>query len=299
VIAPERLKVGVDVVTVVVAASVALALADLTWRLLGEPGGPARTEAPAPARAARAAIDVSAIVALAPFGEAAQLGAVGAPTGSPLVLKGVFAAGGSSRSAALIEADGRVQSYAVGEVVPGGGVIEAVAVDHVLIRVAGRLETLAFPTGAAPSGSAAAASPPPTGPATAPAARSSGVAAIRSLIPPEASGVARPAPPAPPAAAPGAALETLNRRAADNPQALLQSLGAERTGNGYRIGPGVSDDLRRAGLLPGDVIERVNGAPVGDVERDRRVFEQAVASGRARVDVVRDGKRLSLSFPLR
>lgn len=304
-IAPERVKLGVDVVTVAVVGSVALAMAGLTWRLLGEPGGPPRTDAPVPTRAARAAVDVTAITALAPFGEAVELGVATAPTSSALVLKGVFAAGGSTRSAALIEAEGRVQSYGVGEVLPGGGVVEAIAADHVQIRIAGRAEILAFPNGDATTRSAAA--PPPTADklATSPpqAAPSSGVAAIRSLIPPEAAGVARSAPSAPTPAArsntPGAALETLNRRAADNPQALLQSLGAEPTGNGYRIGAGVSDDLKRAGFRPGDLIERVNGSAVGDVARDRRVFEQAVASGRARVDVVRDGKRLSLSFPLR
>ena len=57
--------------------------------------------------------------------------------------------------------------------------------------------------------------------------------------------------------------------------------------------------MRGAGLAPGDVVEKVNGVQVGDAERDRRLFDEAVVSGRARVEVVRDGRRIILSFPLR
>lgn len=305
-IAEERLKLGVDAFAVLVAMSVAFALAGLTWRLLGEPGGPARTEPPPVGPTSLATVDIGPILAFAPFGEAYVQGAATAATSSGLVLKGLFAAGGSSRSAALIQVEGgKVESYGVGEVLPGGGVVEGVATDYVLIRVDGRLETLGFPSATATAQSAAvgpnvAGQANATTGAPAPAARSSGVAAILATIPPEVSGVARPAPVAPaPPTTPGAAVDAVRRQAADNPQALLQFMGAEATGSGYRVGSGVSADLRRAGLLPGDVIERVNGAAVGDVQRDRRTFEQAVASGRARVDVVRDGRRLSLSFPLR
>jgi general secretion pathway protein C len=47
------------------------------------------------------------------------------------------------------------------------------------------------------------------------------------------------------------------------------------------------------------VIETLNGQAVGSVASDRQLFERAVQSGGARVEVVRDGRRLTLTFPLR
>ncbi|MBV8972373.1 MAG: hypothetical protein JO290_08790 [Sphingomonadaceae bacterium] len=85
---------------------------------------------------------------------------------------------------------------------------------------------------------------------------------------------------------------------APDPLSLLGSLGATVTAAGYRVGPQLSADARRAGLLPGDIVERVGGDPVGDPARDRRLYDDAVVAGRMQVDVVRDGRRVAVILPL-
>jgi general secretion pathway protein C len=57
--------------------------------------------------------------------------------------------------------------------------------------------------------------------------------------------------------------------------------------------------VRDAGFRAGDVITRVNGQKVGDISVDQRYFDDVVLSGRARVEVLRDGQSIILSFPLR
>jgi general secretion pathway protein C len=57
--------------------------------------------------------------------------------------------------------------------------------------------------------------------------------------------------------------------------------------------------MDRAGLLPGDVVARVNGQQVGDIVGDQALFENIVASGRARLEVIREGETVVMSFPLR
>ncbi len=124
-----------------------------------------------------------------------------------------------------------------------------------------------------------------------------GVAAIRSLIPAEVSGMAPAGPSAlPPTSALSADFRT---RVTDDPRSLLSSLGAAPTPQGYRVGPNPSPQTRLAGLLPGDLVQKVNGAEVGDLESDRQLFDRVMTSGQARVQVLRDGRQITLSFPLR
>ena len=87
-------------------------------------------------------------------------------------------------------------------------------------------------------------------------------------------------------------------RLRDDPRRMLDDLGLVAAEGGYEVGEDPAKPLRRAGLEPGDVIAKVNGQQVGDIDRDRRFFDEVVASGRARLEVVRDGERITLSFPL-
>ena len=87
-------------------------------------------------------------------------------------------------------------------------------------------------------------------------------------------------------------------RIRDDPQRVLDDLGIVAGEAGYEVGAEPATLLRRAGLEPGDLIAKVNGQQIGDVGRDRSFFDVVVASGRARVEVVRDGQRIVLSFPL-
>lgn len=83
------------------------------------------------------------------------------------------------------------------------------------------------------------------------------------------------------------------------PLALLGKLGAAPDGGAYRVGAEPSPEAKRAGLLAGDVIERINGLPATAVVSDRQLIAQVLAAGPAQVDVLRSGKRISFSFALR
>ena len=88
-------------------------------------------------------------------------------------------------------------------------------------------------------------------------------------------------------------------RLRDDPRRVLDDLGLVATEAGYEVGADPASPVRRAGLEPGDLVAKVNGQQVGDIERDRKFFDEVVASGRARVEVVRNGQRIPLSFPLK
>ncbi len=134
---------------VLMVASVAVALAGLTWRLMGYAGGAeapvVSVAAPSAGGGARAgATDVSAMIRLAPFGRS-EPGAAAA-TRLPLTLRGVVQARPAEASTAWIESeDGKVVSYAVGGAIPGGATLNSVAADHVILDVGGNLERLDFP----------------------------------------------------------------------------------------------------------------------------------------------------------
>lgn len=257
------------------AVSVGLAAGPLAWRFAGESGLPpppaAGPEAP---RAAAASIDP--ILALSPFGRLARA-APAAPveeTDLGLTLNGVVIGGAGGASRAIVTGpEGPAASYAVGQEVAPGAILAEVRADQVVLLVDGARETLSFPERRDASGG--------------------GVAALRALV-------------GAPAATPGAdstdpeaVIARYRERIAANPQTVLDGLGLTATPEGYQVGASASAGVRQAGLRPGDVVAKVNGQQVGNIELDRRFFDAVAASGRARIEVVRDGQTVVMSFPLR
>lgn len=274
---PRQASRAADLFTALVIASVGVALAALTWRLVGV--RPAETPPPAMGRPAAPSADITPVLALAPFGRPDAASAQ--PTGLGLVLRGIILADPPSASQALIApTGGRPVSYAVGQAVPGDATIEEISLNRVLLRVNGRLERLDLPRLSAAGDASAPVQPgaaqpansvPPTGPSD-----GSGPQPMQSLAPPMA----------PPAGDFG-------------PLAVLGKLGAAPDGGAYRVGAEPSPEARRAGLMPGDVIERINGLPATAVVSDRQLIAQVLAAGPAQIDVLRNGKRISFSFALR
>jgi len=287
--------------TIVVVASVGLALAHLTWRLVGWDDGRTRIQTPetlAPVGGGAVGGGVAAILGLAPFG-GGPAGADGLPASTlGLVLKGVIYSTSPSLSSALIApAAGPAQTWSVGQTPAGNAVIESIEMDRVVLNVGGRREVLAFPQTV---GTATATPAPGQVPAAAPVAAPPDPAAAASLAAasPIATAMAqrdaRAAPPARPLAAQSPAAT-----AAANPAAALSAAGVSATSDGYRIGPDAPAQLLRAGLRPGDLIRTLNGRPVSDLTSDSQLFERAASAGSARVELVRDGRSLTLTFPLR
>jgi len=259
---PRQARTTLDLLTGAVVVSVAIALAGLTWRIAGHAGTGAIT-VPTVRSGPAVPPNIAAAIALAPFGKAA-LSDANQPTGLPLELKGVIAAIPAELSTAFIAVSGQPpKPFHVGEVV-NGATIQSVLRDRVILSNGGRSEYLAFPD-----------------PSLSPEQRQA--AAAQAPAPSTAAPVPGAAIPPPPAAAP-----------LGNTASVLQRLDATQTSGGYRIG-----DNGPPGMIPGDVIQSVNGTPLNDPQAANAAFAAAQSSGSAQIQILRDGKRLTLTVPLR
>lgn len=271
------------------AISVAAAAAPVTWHYLGVTDGAPVGAAAGGRTAPRIPPDIGPILALAPFGAVVKAPAPAAAvreTSLELTLHGVLLAEPATASIAYIAgADRKVASYGIGDPVGGRAVVDRVLVDRVILSIDGRREILGFPASRSASPGSAEA--------------------IRARIL-TGTGQAAPGPGAPGKAAlpaagssPDEVVEFWRRRVAANPKAVLDQLGLQATDQGYRIGTDAHPGVRRAGLQPGDMVARINGETVGNIENDRRLYDRIAAAGRARVEIIRDGQTVIMSFPLR
>ncbi len=146
----RQVRLGIDLFTGLVVASVGVALAGLTWRLTGTGAPPV---AAATAVSSGDPVDIGGLLALAPFGTVAA--ASDTASDGSLHLKGILLAVPASSSSALIAgADGKVASYAIGAAL-GGGVVEAIEADQVIVRTPHGLQAIGFtPVASAPSAAA-------------------------------------------------------------------------------------------------------------------------------------------------
>jgi general secretion pathway protein C len=204
--------------------------------------------------------DVSPALALSPFGKAA-VGDASQQTALPLVLKGVIFAVPASLSTAFIatEQDG-ARAFRVGESV-GGASIEGIARDRVLLSNNGRIEYLTYP---AP----VIAGQPVVAPGSTPGPLTGAPIAPGS------------APPPPPRVTPASLIARLDA----TPVA----------GGGYRIGENAPPGLR-----PGDMIQSVDGVPAGNQAALAGAVSAAQARGTVQIQILRDGKPVTLTVPTR
>lgn len=211
-LSPRQSRTALDIATAAVVVSVAIALAGLTWRIAGHAGTGAVTVpsgARAPTLPGAQAADVAPALAFAPFGKGAAADA-SQPTALPLKLKGVFAAIPAALSVAYIEVGSEpAKPFRIGEA-PGGGVIESILRDRVLLRANGRIEFLAFPDPllTADQQAAAVAKAPPPAPLQA-SAPPPAAAALAGLAPAPGGGLQVGAS-APPGLSPGDVITSIN-----------------------------------------------------------------------------------------
>lgn len=266
-------RIILTTVSAVVVVSVAVAAAGLSWRIRGYH----QTEPSLSHSASQSApIDTQAAIALAPFGTAA-VDDSGPATSLPLQLKGVFAASTDTHAIAFISVSGAAPvPVRIGEAVNGATLI-AVRKDRVIISNGGRNEYLAFADparsidGTKPSGAVSIATP---------VNESTPLVPGVGLAPGNAPGNT---PSATPPALPNV-----------SEQAVLQRLDASPSPGGYTIGANAPP-----GLQQGDVIESVNGTKISDANAARAAFANAQASGSAQIQILRNGKRITLNVPLR
>lgn len=279
------------VISLIVAVSLALGVARLTWRLVGWDDGREAVWTPAALAPVGGATggDLASILAWAPFG-GGSASAGGLPVSNlGLVLRGVVYAAGGGSTALISSGPGPVQIFTVGQAPAGAAVIEAIEVDRVILNVGGRREALLLPNPAAALATGAPAGAAPAAMAATTAAPSPEAQAALASASPVATAAAaeaarRPDPPSQPVV---------------TPSAVVSSLGVAPSPQGYVVGADSAPQLLRAGLRPGDVIKSLNGQALGDPASDQQILQRAAAGGRARVEVVRDGRTLILTVPLR
>jgi general secretion pathway protein C len=266
------------------AVSLGVSAGPVVWHILGETATPAPSltlatgaqaatgPAPQPAPAG-----ILPLLDFAPFGRSAPPPAtVQAPASIPatqlgLTLLGLTIASPDTLSRAIIAGGATpVASYAVGDTVTPAVMLSAVQADHVILLVNGAPEALYFPR-TAPAGLAAADA---------------------SFVPIIATGPADPTDP-------DAVIAYYRTEILQDPQAVMDRLGLQATPQGYLIGDNADADVRRAGFQQGDLVTRVNGQTVGNVEQDQVYFDAIAASGRATVEVQRAGQIITMTFPLR
>ncbi|MEO0913714.1 MAG: type II secretion system protein N, partial [Pseudomonadota bacterium] len=225
-------------------------------------------------------LEATDILAPAPFGAVARAEvepAAVAPSALDLTLIGILQASDPSRSSALITGPEGTLRYRRGDTVQEGAALIDIASDHVVLRVGGTLRPLYFPD-------AVASEPAPARDIS----RLRAATVVAKRLPREAT-----------LENTQSYIDLWRRRIAANPEDVLTAIGLIPTEAGYVIADKHDSGVRLAGLRPGDLVSRVNGQQVGDVEADKRFYDEIAASGQARLEVVRGGQTLTMTFPLR
>lgn len=236
----RQTRTALDIFAAAVVVSVAVALAGLTWRIAGHAGTGAVT-IPSGARPVAQVADLTPALAFTPFGKGANTDS-SQPTALPLKLKGVFATSPAALSVAYIEVGSEpAKPFRVGEA-PGGGVIEGILRDRVLLRANGRIEFLAFPdpTLTADQQAAAAAqtpapAPAPAGlPAPAAAPPPATAAALAGLTPAPGGGLQVGATP-PPGLRTGDVVTSINGTAISSQASAVSALAAAQASGSAQV----------------------------------------------------------------
>jgi general secretion pathway protein C len=265
---------------------VAARAAPVVWHWQGEvavDSGPVAMPTAASPEMAVPPVDIGPILALAPFGSVPVAAEPVRPLGETtldLVLLGVVVRSDPALSRAMIDASGTVGQFGPQDPINAGAVLVEVAQDHVILQVDGALQTLSFPVADADG--------------TAPGLPESGTARLAAAIAGQTAAVeSDPAP-----ATPEDYINLWRERIRANPGEVLTAIGLIATPDGYVIADQHDSGVQRAGLRAGDLVRSVNGQPVGNVDDDRRLYDEVAASGMARIEIERDGRTIVMSFPL-
>lgn len=238
--------------------------------------------------------DITAIVALAPFGQAitAPFQPKSQPTSIPLnfKLRGVLVDPDPEKSRAFLLMNGRTSTFVIGDNIQSGALV-AITADTITLNIDGRLQTVGFNgllDGQVPfevlEDVAVVETPiDPFARLAASIVSGNGSIDLRDPPPPETT---------------QEYIRFWRTRIIQNPRAVMETVGVELAEGGYKIKDNPNIGVTLAGLRPGDLITRLNGQSVGDIDHDRRLYDDVAAAGVARLEVLRNGKAMLLSFPL-
>ena len=222
----------------------------------------------------------------------AQLVAKASETRLPLELRAVFESSESAISAAIIGQRGQnAKLFTVGDSVPGNAILEGVVGDQVLLRRAGKLESLSFPKSKYLATQNQRAKKNTDQTEKKMLATSSDIEK-ESLVT-DILETSEAQAPATESSTEPALLREFNR----NPQEMISKIGLSETkSGGYRVG-NVSNSpyLRQSGLQSGDVILSVNGQTLSNVQNDRTQLAGLMTGGTARLEIQRGDIRFTIT----
>jgi general secretion pathway protein C len=246
-------------------------LALLAWSLApsDEPDAPPPLTAAARPDAAEGSggVDIRRIVAAHLFEEATEeVPVTEEPVDAPetqlsLELRGTITATDADKALAIIaERGGDEKVFAVGDAVPGGASLHSVYTDRVILKRAGRLETLRLP-------------------------RSEETGSQRSAAPARRASFTRPAP-----------AQTVRDVVQQGSMTLTdiirpQPVFKDGEQQGYRVYPGRQrQQFAQLGLRPGDLVTQINGMTLNDPARGMEIFRSLADATSVSVTVERNGQ---------
>ncbi len=207
-----------------------------------------------------------------------------------LKLRGVFASQNKELARAIIaDARGDDQSYAIGDQVPGGAVLNDVFEDRVILDRNGQLETLKLPVESTPGEI----------PSTA--------AITRGIPNPTADMESAPGMPAPIDTATADTSQILRHyrdALINDPQSVMglvrvQPYNKDGKLEGYRIRPGNDRQLlTKFGLRSGDIVKSVNGVPMDNPIKALEILRDLSTATSVTVDIERNGTPQSFTFSI-
>ena len=288
-------RLVLPVVAVGVTASLAIAAGQTFWHVAGETSDPVpvvalQSQAPV---AEPDPVETANALALAPFGSAAPVVDPDQPpeaTTLDLALRGILLQSDASQSFALIATDGSTLRYSIGDDIAGKAKLAEIEDRFVVLDVKGERQILGFPN-AAIDGFADTASE-----GTSEKVELTGLEKLRAALVAGNGSIEIKDPPPPETTEDY--ISMWRERIIRNPNQVLDEIGLIATEKGYTIDETHDPGVKLAGLKAGDRVARVNGQAVGNVEQDRKFFDQVAASGVARLEVVRGDRTFTLSFPL-
>ena len=281
--------------TAALVVAVAYSAAHLVWQLVPAPDQGAAPPAPTPGRTMTGEADAGdspeAIARWHLFGQAEPLDQerterIDAPeTRLNLQLRGVFFSPNSERAQAIIASRGRgAQQYRVGDSLAGGGSIEAIYEDRVILRRQGSYETLSLPGDRVPLDRTLGDLDPGAGngaPARADDDRAGEPGAD---------------------AAADDELEQYRRQLAEDPRQLSQMMNLQpATGDGgdmigVEVSPGQDERIMELlGLETGDIVTAIDG---NELDSPGRAFQamQGLEGSSVELRVLRDGSEQTMQI---
>ena len=289
-------SLGIIILAIAVTASLGIAAGRTVWHVAGETAiAPQDVNVQQDIAPLAVSYDIAPVTALAPFGSVSQPAPTAeqaAATTLDLALRGILLQTDPAQSSALIATDGSTLRYVIGDSIAGKAVLTEIMDRQVVLDVNGNPQTLGFPNadnlplGDAQLSQTAAEAPEP-----------SGLDRLRAALG-VASGSIEIKDPPPPVTTDDY-ITMWRERIIRNPNQVLGEIGLLAGEKGYTIDETHDPGIKLAGLKAGDRVARVNGQAVGNVEQDRKFFDEVAASGVARLEVVRGDRTFVLSFPLR